>query len=339
LRSIFILLLFVVQPARSQTLGGRAAYNFLQFPPAALLTAAGGINTSYASDEVGFAMINPALLSKALHQQVNLSFNDLPAAINGYNLSGALHSDQLNTTFGGNIYFVDYGSIPRTDAAGNQSGNFEPVDFAVKISASRRYLEKWTYGGAIKFIHSGYDQYRSSAIAFDAGILYNDTAGLFSISVLAKNMGVQLSNYTEVKEDLPFDLQLGITKKLADAPLGFSITAHHIHRFDISYNDTVFNNDNSFQNNRGFVKKLSEHFVLASHIYLGKHLEATIGYNRLRRSELNIGDQGNGLNGFSAGIRIIFNKLQVQFARAAYQRNVSYNQLGLTLHLNRLFGL
>jgi hypothetical protein len=49
---------------------------------------------------------------------------------------------------------------------------------------------------------------------------------------------------TEV-EELPFDPTFGITKKLKNAPLSFSFTAHHLHQFDIRYNDTVFNNENT----------------------------------------------------------------------------------------------
>jgi len=56
-------------------------------------------------------------------------------------------------------------------------------------------------------------------------------------------MGTQLSTYngTAVKEELPFDLQAGISKRLENAPFQFSVTAHHLHRFDIFYNDTLFN--------------------------------------------------------------------------------------------------
>jgi len=65
-------------------------------------------------------------------------------------------------------------------------------------------------------------------------VLYNDTVHLFSASVLARNRGFQLKKYDgAIADDLPFDLDLGITKRLVHAPLGFSITAHHVHQFDI----------------------------------------------------------------------------------------------------------
>jgi hypothetical protein len=68
-------------------------------------------------------------------------------------------------------------------------------------------------------------------------------------------------------------------------------------------------------------------------------VEITIGYNHLRRQELNINNTSNGLNGFSMGAAMILNKLQVRFVRAQYQNNTGYNQLGLNIKLNEYFGL
>jgi hypothetical protein len=144
---------------------------------------------------------------------------------------------------------------------------------------------------------------------------------------------------TEKRKTLPFDLQVGLTKRLRNAPFGFSFTAQSLHRFDILYRDTLFDADNNFVTQEKFINKLMNHFVIATHIYLGSHLEATLGYNSLRRSELNVGNSGNGLNGFSTGLRIRFQKLQIFYARANYQRNISYNQFGLTLKMDQLFGL
>jgi len=341
MKKIFFSIIFPITffIGRTQTIGGSSAYNFLKLPSTPLLTAAGGVNASYKTDEVGLTANNPALLSPDLHSQLDLSFNNFLDGIKTYSLTGAYRYERLNTTLGAHIYFVDYGSIPQTDAAGNINGSFHPVDYVVQVSAARKYLERWNYGASLKFINSNYQLYKSSAIALDFGVLYSDSSNLLFASALAKNMGVQLKTYAGESEDLPFDLQIGITKRLAKAPFGFSVTAQHLHQLNILYNDANFNADNDFSSNNNFFNKLFNHFVVAGHIYLGSNLEATIGYNYLRRQELNIGSSGNGLNGFSMGMRIKFSKLQVLYARSNYQRNVSYNQLGLTLTLSEFKGL
>jgi hypothetical protein len=325
--------------ASAQTLGGQSTFNFLKLPASPILTASGGVNVSYKTNDVGLSINNPALLDAALHGQVNLSFNGFLGGVKTYSTSGALHHEKSNTTLGAHIYFLDYGSIPQTDAAGNSSGTFRPVDFVVQVSAGRQYLQNWRYGLSMKFIQSSYQQYSSNAIAFDVGVLYQDSSNQFAASLAAKNMGFQLKTYNGDPEELPFDLQAGFTKRLAKSPFGFSVTAQHLQRFDILYNDTVYNASNELESSNGFVEKLVNHFVIATHVYLGSQLEATLGYNLLRRRELNMGPGGNGLNGFSMGLRVKFQKLQVQYARSYYQSGVANNQLGLNLQLNKMFGL
>lgn len=323
----------------TQTLGGSSAYNFLKLPSTPLLTAAGGVNTSYKTNEVGLTANNPALLDAQLHSQLNLSFNSFLSGIKTYSLTGAYQYNKYNTTFGSHIYFVDYGSLPYTDAAGNVNGNFHPVDFVVQVSAARKYLDKWNYGATLKFINSDYKLYKSSALAFDFGVLYSDSSNNFFASVLAKNMGFQIKTYAGEAEDLPFDFQVGITKRLEKAPFAFSVTAQHLQHYNILYDDAGFNDQNNFSSGGNFFNKILNHFVVASHIYFGNSLEATLGYNHLHRQELNIGSSGNGLNGFSVGVRAKFSRLQVLYARSNYQRNISYNQLGLTLTLKEFSGL
>lgn len=334
-----IIFCFIFLLGTTQTIGGSSAYNFLKLSATPLLTAAGGVNTSYKTNEAGMAANNPALLNSDLHTQLALAFNSFLAGIKAYSLTGAYQYEKWNTTFGSQIYFVDYGTIPFTDAAGNVNGNFHPVDYVVQVSAARQYLERWNYGASLKFINSNYQLYKSSAIAVDFGVLYSDTSNNIFASLLAKNMGLQLTTYAGESEDLPFDLQIGVTKRLAKAPLGFSVTAQHLHQFNTVYDDENFNAENNLPSNDNFFNRVFNHFVFAGHIYVGNHLEATLGYNHLRRQDLNIGSSGNGLNGFSMGVRIKFSKLQVLYARSNYQQNVAYNQFGLTMALNEFSAL
>ena len=338
-----ILLWFVIFPLKAQTLGGNSVFNFLKLPNTPQLTSLGGINVSQPSNDVGLAFNNPALLKYSMHSQMNAAFNSFYAGIKAYHLSLGYHHQKLRTNFSFGLNYFSYGDIQQTDASGNLLGGLRPADWVMQVSASRSYLEKWNYGATFKYINSNYGQYRSNGIAMDVGVLYSDTANLFYASILAKNMGFQLKEYDGTDpDDLPFDLQLGITKRLENAPFSFSATAHHLHRFNIQYNDTVFNNENGFTNgsNKKFsFGKLFGHFVFATTIYLGDKVEITAGYNYLRRQELNIGSSGNGFNGFSIGAGVILDKLQIRYARAYYQNNTAYNQLGIDLILNKYFGL
>lgn len=338
-----ILLLSLMKVADAQTLGGNSVFNFLKVPHTPQLSALGGVNVSQISSDIGLAFSNPALLNSSMHSQMNAVFNNFYAGIASYHLSLGYHHEKLNTSFLWGVNYFNYGSTTETDASGNVLGKFRSTDWVMQLSASRSYLTKWNYGTTLKFISSNYGQYRSNGIAVDMGVLYRDTSKLFSASFLAKNMGTQLKKYDGTDPgDLPFDLQVGLTKRLENAPFGFSFTAHHLHHFNITYNDTVFNNENGFDNassKKLTFDKLFRHFVLATTIYLGDKVEIMAGYNHLRRQELNIGKGGNGLNGFSLGAALVLDKLQVRYARANYQNNTAYNQFGLNMTLNRYFGL
>jgi len=338
-----ILFLLVSGYCSAQVLGGLSVFNFLRLSNTPQLTALGGVNISQQSDDIGLAFNNPALLTPRMHSQMNAVFNDFYGGIKVFHLSLGYRNEKLNTNFLWGLNYFNYGSTTETDAGGNVFGKFRPTDWVMQVSASRSYLEKWNYGAALKWISSNYGQFRSNGIATDIGVLFSDTTRLFSASFLVKNLGVQLKRYNNAEqEELPFDLQAGITKRLEKAPFSFSLTAQRLQQFDILYNDTAFNNENGYGNsssNKFSFDKLLNHLILSTTIYIGDRVEVQGGYNFIRRKELNIGNAGNGMNGFSMGAGVKLGKLSIRYARSYYQHNSAFNQLGLNMKLNEYFGL
>jgi hypothetical protein len=334
-----ILLCFIFGRIAAQTLGGNTVYSFLDLSNTPQLTALGGINNSVITEDAGVSFNNPALLRPAMHGQVNASFSTLYNGIRNYSCWGVAYHARSQTTFAAGVNYLDYGNATQTDASGNILGDFRPSDYVAQVAAGRQYGKKWFYGVAIKFIHSAYGYYRSSGAALDIGLNYYDSAHLFQAGLTLRNMGIQLSPYPgTTRGDLPFDLTLGVTKRLAKAPLQFSFTAHHLQQFNIRYDDTTFNNYNGYdQNNKGSsftVDKLLRHFILAAQVFPEDRVELTVAYNYLRRKELNIGPAGNGFTGFSFGLGVLLKKLQLRYARGFYTNTTGYNQFGLDLRLN-----
>jgi len=322
----------------AQTLGGSSVFNFLKLSNTPQLTGLGGINISNQTDDIGMAWHEPSLLRPSHHSQINLVFNSYFAGIKNYNLMTGYHYDKWKTTFGFGVNFINYGTITQTDPSGNIFGELKPSDYVVQLSASRAYESNWYYGASLKFIHSNYGLYRSSGIAMDIGVTYYDTLRLIQASFAAKNMGAQIKAYDNTEpDDLPFDLQLGISKKLLKAPLQFSITAHHLHQFDIRYDDTSFNEVPGDAEKSYTLDKIFRHFIFATQLTIEKRIELTLGYNYLRRKELNIGNAGNGLNGFSLSIGILVKKIQIRYGSAWFQNSRAYHQFGLNLRFDDYF--
>lgn len=343
LRSLIILLL-LSSVAKAQVLGGKTTFSFLDLPPAPQITALGGMNVSQQNNDLSLALLNPALLRPSMHTQLQVNYAGYFAGVKYSHVAMGYHVASLNTSFATSLQYVNYGNITHTDAAGNVLGAFRPTDFAWQVSASRQYLEKWHYGLSVKYIRSRYQQFNASGIGADVGLTYQDTARGWQMGLVAKNMGSQFGSYTEgVSEPLPFDLQIGISKRLAHIPLQLSATIHHAYQFDVRYADpedetnVIIDNGDTVRSG-GTVDKIFRHFVFAAQFEVGKYVELTAAYNHLRRQELGQTEQ-QGVSGLSFGVGVVVKKLQLRFARSWYQRSTAYNHLGLSLPLNQWMGL
>lgn len=323
---------FIATESLAQTLGGNAVYNFLSQPGSAQVAALGGINISNQSNDVSMSLGNPALLRKSMHQQIATSFNGFLAGISNYSAVASYFQERHQINWGIGLQYLHYGNITQTDAAGNVLGTFKPNDFALQFLVSKQYNNYFYIGAAAKFIQSNYGIYRSSGIAMDIGLTYTDTLNQIQASVTIKNMGTQLSTYGgAAKEELPFDLQAGISKRLANAPIQFSLTAHNLHRLNILYNDTAFNASEGDLRTAGFLQKTFAHLILATQFYLNEKVEISLGYNFLRRQDLNIFNATSGLNGLTAGAGFMHKKLHIRYATGFYQQKVFHQ---FTLNFN-----
>jgi hypothetical protein len=334
-----VILIFLIRSIslNAQTLGGSSVFNFLRMSNTPQLTALGGENISNQTEDIGMAFHNPSLLRETMHTQASFVFNSLYGGIKNYHLQAGYRSESLKTNFALGLVYFDYGTVDQTDASGYIMGTFRPRDYVAQLSMSRNYLSRWVYGASLKYIGSAYGAYTSSGLAIDLGLSYFDTAHGFQSSFVIKNIGTQLTTYTgSSREEFPFDLQIGVSKKLKNAPIQFSLTVNRLHRFDVTYNDSAYNNENGLeQHTKSFsVDNIFRHIVLGTQVYITDKVELSIGYNYLRRKELNIATSGNGITGFSAGVGVLFKKIQLRYGQAYYQASRAYHQVGLNIRLN-----
>jgi hypothetical protein len=150
-------------------------------------------------------------------------------------------------------------------------------------------------------------------------------------------MGAQLNAYSAggVKEELPFDIQAGISKRLANAPFQFSLTAAGLQTWNTVYNDTSFRAGEGEINYTGisFLNKLVNRLTFGVQVYPHEKLELMAGYNFQRRSELNVFNQVSGLNGFTLGTALLLKKMHLHYATGFYQRNL-FHQLTINFNWN-----
>ncbi|TDW96021.1 type IX secretion system protein PorQ [Dinghuibacter silviterrae] len=323
----------------AQTLGGQAVFTFLNEGAGPQVNALGGVNVSNAGDDVMMAFAQPALLRDSMHLQMGASINAQYAGIDDYHWMLAYHHAGLGMNFALGGMFVDYGSITETDPSGNILGQFRPHDYDVQGTVAGRYLDRWYYGFTLKFIGSDLGPYRSSGIAGDVGLNYQIGERGWQFGLTAVNMGTQLKSFEgSGKEELPFDLRAGVSKRLLKAPFQFSLTLVHLHQWNLDYADSAFNAQTGAVTKTGFGHKLMEHVILGAQLFASKYIEVSLGYNYLLRQELSVASTSNGLTGVSFGVGVLLPQITFRYARTAYQLNTGYNQVGLGVPLERYVG-
>jgi hypothetical protein len=318
---------------------GRGVYRFLELPVSARAAAVGGHNVSLRDNDVNFALMNPALLTEETHGVIGLNManylSDIKfgSAIYGHNF------DEVNF-FSFGVQYVDFGKFSGYDEYGLPTDDFTAKDIALYINYARPLNDFFTAGATLKPIMSAYERYSSFGMAMDLGVNYSTE--LFSAGLVIKNAGVQLKGYYsdidgQHREPLPFDIQLGMTKKFEYAPLRISITANNIHRWDVaSYQSTNINQTNLdgtiTKKEVGFFDMAFRHLVFGVEFVPSQNFYVAAGYNHRRNREMTM-EGFKSLAGFSFGAGVKLYKFHVGFGTTQFQAGNNSYQFSISTNI------
>ena len=301
-------------------IGGDNVYEFLDLATSARVTALGGLHIATMDDDISLAAQNPSLYNSDMNTHLSLNTVAFVAGINHGYLGFAKDMDSL-ATFGIGIQYISYGDLIAADETGLVTGSFNAAEYALNIGGAKQF-GKFSYGMNLKVIFSNFESYSSTGLALDMGLTYFDEESMFNAALVVKNMGTQLSRYNNTEEDLPFDVQLGISQRLQHLPFRFGITAHHLQKWDIRYDDPALQNSSIFNDESDseksyFADNLFRHLIFSGELFLGKSLVVRAAYNHQRKQELSVDAKGGGV-GFSYGAGIHIKRFHVSYGRAAY---------------------
>ena len=325
----------------SAQLGGQTSFNVLDIPSSARIAALGGNNIAVQDADLNLGFFNPALLNKEMERQVALSylrwFNkaDINIGYVGY----AHHFDSCKTTVSGTFQFVDYGEFRRTDDTGADLGSFSAGEYAVQLGAARPIDSLFSVGVNAKMLFSQLEEYTSTAVAMDVGGVYHRPNGLLTIAAVLRNIGYQTSTFTEQREKMPFQVQIGTTYKFRHAPFRLGLMLENLQKWDLTYEDpneqvTIDPTTGEVVTERvTFMDKALLHVVANAEILLGKNMHLRIGYNYRRRQELKI-EEKPGLAGLSFGAGIRVAKIHVSYGYAQYNLAGASNSFTVAVRLN-----
>ena len=242
------------------------------------------------------------------------------------------------------LQYLTYGQFDLTDPAGNTLGTFTANDYALSLTHARTE-GNFTLGATIKAVGSSIETYSAFGILADLGGVWRHPKRDLTFGLVAKNVGYLLKNYGPLNQtagpaDLPFDLQAGVTLKPEHAPIRLTLTAHHLQRFDISYNDPNLNvrydlSGNPIPQTTSVTEKIARHLSVGVELLIHRNVNLLVGYNHQKRAE---GKLTTGGAGISFGASVQAKGFQLTYGRFTSIPTAGTSQLSLRIDLERIIG-
>lgn len=297
--AVFVLFSYEMRAQESETV-----YNFLRLPVSAHAAALGGDNITIDDDDPTLVFHNPALASNVTDRSLNLNYMTY---MEGLKVASAsfVKAWRERATWAVEAQYVDYGDMKHTTVDNEILGTVSAKDIAVGGTFAYALTDKIAGGVTAKFVSSTIAGYNSLGVAVDLGLNYFDSEQNLSISAVARNLGGQVKAYEDDFEKLPFDLQIGATKRLGKSPLRFSVTMVRLTDWD---------------------DKFLNHFVFGAEAFLTDNIWLGGGLNPRRSNEMKIDDGESSSShgaGFSFGGGLQLDRFKLQFAYGKYHVSAS----------------
>lgn len=333
---IAVCLLWTVPGVFGQT-GGNNAFAFLDLTYNARQMGLANDFISVMDADVNIGVANPAMLNPEMHKMLSVNQALLPGGIN-LGMGSYAFGLRDKGTMSGFVKYVSYGTFQRTSANGTSEGTFSPVEMIAGAGYGEQLNERLSVGANVYAIFSSMENYSSFGAAVDLAGTYYDKEKGFAATALVKNAGFQFNAYTENsnRAPLPVEFQMAASYKLSHAPFRFSLLAHHLNQWDLSYNDPTLEptidkltGDTIPVPRDNFAQKLGRHFTYQVETLISKNIHLRLGFDYHRRRELALA-QRPGAAGFSVGLGLYFNKFRLDYgflinSRAGYNNMITFS--------------
>lgn len=277
------------------------AYNFLDVPVSSHVYALGGHNLTVIDDDISLVEQNPALLGPEFDHQIGINYMKY---IGETNFAGVRYGQGVSEhgAVAVGLQYFGYGNIQGAAIDGTRTGTFSASDIAFNVTYSHDISERLRGGITVKYLYSKYEDYTAGAVAADLGINYYNPDNEFSASLVAKNLGGQVKKFTDYKDNLPWDIQLGVSKMLSMAPIRLHITAYDLTRWSSPYYKIadVNNPKSELIEEESFGSNLLRHLAFGVDILPTNNVYLAVGYNYRTRTDMATYKR-DFLSGLSAG--------------------------------------
>lgn len=339
-RRIFIISIFFPNILFSQI--QNTSYNSLNLNSSSRILSMGGEVISVVDSDLSLALVSPSLLNEGMDKQISFNFVDYVSDINFMSFHFAKKMKNNLMIFSG-IDAVNYGVFNGTDEIGNVNSTFNASHQIATLGMSKYLGQDFTIGSNIRLLNSSLESYHSVVLSSNISTTYNNKERSFTSTLLFKNIGRQIKSYTSEKEELPFEIQLGLSKSIKHLPFRYSLVLHHLNIYDISndYNlNTIYDpvTNQLIIKDETVAKKLLRHVILGAELNpFKKSFYLRAGFNFQRREDLKLTSSFN-MSGFSFGLGFSIKNIQINYARSAYHSSSMTNSFSFMTNLSN-FGL
>ncbi len=319
-----------------------SSYNSLNLNNSSRVLSMGGDVISIVDNDVSLAFQAPSLLNKEMNRQMSFNFVDYVSDINFISFHYAQKISNNLMIFSG-LDAINYGEFIGSDATGNSTSLFTANQQIFTLGTAKQISDKFTLGTNIKLLNSQLESYHSLSLSSNVSTTYFNKENNLAATLLFKNMGKPIKSYTSNSENLPFEIQLGLSKSLQHLPFRYSLVLHHLNVYDIS-NDYNLNTIYDLTTNTIIIKKETVAKKMLRHVILGgelnpfrKSLYLRAGFNFQRREDLKLSSSFS-MSGFSWGMGFSVKKIQINYSRSALHSSSVLNSFSLITNLSN-FGL
>lgn len=299
--------------------GGKNAFPFLDLPDNARSAALGRKFITAFDDDINTGIQNPASFNSEMDNSIGFNQALLAGGINHGMVAYAKDIKNVGTA-ALHLRYVAYGKMDRTDVNGENIGTFSAGDFALGGSVGRTLNENLSIGATFNIIWSQLESYNSMGLSVDIAGMYRSLNERTTVSAVVRNAGVQLTTYTEdIRAPLPIQAMLGFSHKLEHAPFRFSVVAHHLNKWDLTYNDPnaqpttdPLTGEYVPVETAGFGEKLGRHFIVQVETLIGKTVRIRGAFDYNQRREMLVQNRP-GMGGFSFGAGMNFKRFTVDY--------------------------
>lgn len=334
---LFFLMIFVTSFSVKAQIGGESVYQFLNVSTSARQVALGG-EVLTLIDDINQPIWNPATINNNLDRKLSANYSSY---LSGINVGSVSYASQISRRFGtlhANIKYLDYGAIIGADEQGNETGNFGASDLAFSIGYAYNIpYTNFYLGSNLKFITSNISNFSSTGFAADIAILYTSEFKPFSFTLVARNIGTQITSFNGEMEKLPFEVALGASYKLQYVPLKWHATIDNLQQWDISVpnpsEQTTDLQGNVTQQDVSFIQNALRHFTVGAELFPESVINLRVGYNFRRAAELKL-QNARTFSGISFGFGIKMNRFKFNYANSRFHAATNVSTFSLEIDLD-----